>query len=155
MAGIKKIAPLFLGLISVAVLLYFVMIPRILIGTDFTRSILDLIQKSKTSGLMNLSNFEKDSWDELVIWSPYTHIDEYQIDGIYYAMGSAGDNVEDGQNILLFLKDNKMKGFAKFDRRFVDLANLKLKIKKINRNQAVFKITGHGEFPKVIWIGAN
>lgn len=126
---------------------------RIFTGKDYSSEIERIISESKESNRIDLSQFKSGEWDEIVIWYPYSDIRDFKIDGIYLLFESSYINSDDGNNIFLFIKNNKIKGYAVFARRKVDFANFDLGHQRLVRDKAIFKFNGAVTFSKVELLG--
>lgn len=128
---------------------------RILAGQDYSLEIEKIIFEGKESNRIDLTEFKSGAWDEIVIWYPYSDIRGFKVDGIYLLFESGNFNADEGNNILLFIKDNKIKGHAVFSRRKVDFATSDLGPQRIARYKAVFKFNSTVDFSKVQFIEKN
>lgn len=122
---------------------------KVLTGQNYSAEIEKIILNSTTSNLINLTQFKTDEWDEIAIWYPYSDIRDFKIEGVYLLFDSSHINSNDANNILLFIKNNKIKGYAVFNRKKVDFANFDLGIQRIVRNKAIFKFNHLVDFSKV------
>lgn len=122
---------------------------RVLTGQDYSLEIEKIILEGKDSNRIDLTQFKPSAWDEIVIWYPYSDVRDFKIDGVYLLFESSNINSDDGNNILLFIKDNQIKGHAVFSRRKVDFATFDLGAQKIIRDKAVFKFNSSVDFSKV------
>lgn len=122
---------------------------RVLTGQNDSSEIEKIILDSKESNRIDLTQFKPGEWDEFVIWYPYSDIRDFKIDGIYLLFESSNINADDGHNILLFIKNNQIKGHAVFNRKKVDFATFDLGTQRIVRNKAVFKFNSLVDFSKV------
>ena len=122
---------------------------RVLGGQDYSKEIEKIIHESKKSNKIDLTQFKPGEWDQMIIWYPYSDIRDFKIDGIFLLFESSNINSDDRKNVLLFIKNNKIKFHAVFSRKDTDFTNLDIGIKRILREQAVFKLNGSVDFPKV------
>lgn len=122
---------------------------KVLTGNNYSADIEKTILDSKASNLIDLTQFKTGEWDEIVIWYPYSDVRDFKIDGVYLLFDSSNINLNDTSNILLFIKNNKIKGYAVFDRKKVNFATFDLGIQRIIRNKSVFKFDNLVDFSKV------
>lgn len=122
---------------------------KVLTGNNYSADIEKTILDSNASNLIDLTQFKTGEWDEIVIWYPYSDVRDFKIDGVYLLFDSSNINLNDTSNILLFIKNNKIKGYAVFNRKKVDFATFDLGIQRIIRNKAVFKFDNLVDFSKV------
>lgn len=121
----------------------------VLAGQDYSLEIEKIILEGKDSNRIDLTQFKSGAWDEMVIWYPYSDIRNFKIDGVYLLFESSNINSDNGNNILLIIKDNQIKGHAIFSRRKVDFATFDLGTQRIVRDKAVFKFNSSVDFSKV------
>ncbi len=122
---------------------------RVLTGQDYSLEIEKIILEGKDSNRIDLTQFKPGVWNEIAIWYPYSDVRDFKIDGVYLLFESSNINSDDGNNILLFIKDNQIKGHAVFSRRKVDFATFDLDAQRIVRDKAVFKFNSSVDFSKV------
>ncbi len=122
---------------------------KVLTGQNYSAEIEKTILDSKASNLIDLTQFKTGDWDEIVIWYPYSDVRDFKIEGVYLLFDSSNINSDDTSNILLFIKNNKIKGYAVFNRKKLDFATFDLGIQRIVRNKAVFKFNNLVDFSKV------
>lgn len=147
MAYVKQVFLIFL-LICVSISIWFYT-HKVLTGNNYTAEIEKIVFNSKASNIIDLTQFKTDEWDEIAIWYPYSDIRDFKIDGVYLLFDSSHINSNDANNVLLFIKNNKIKGHAVFSRKKVDFANFDLGIQRIVRDKAVFKFNHLVDFSKV------
>lgn len=122
---------------------------RVLTGQNYSAEIEKIILDGKDSNKIDLTQFKLGAWDEIVIWYPYSDVRDFNIDGIYLLFQSSNINSDDGNNILLFIKDNQIKGHAIFSRKRADFATFDLGLQRIIRDKTVFKFNSAVNFSKV------
>lgn len=128
---------------------------RVLSGQDYSSEIEKTILESKKSNRIDLTQFKPGEWDEMIVWYPYSDIRDFKIDGIYLFFESSNINSDDGKNVLLFIKNNTIKGHAVFSRKDADFTGLDLDAQRVLREKAVFKFNNLVEFPKVQFLEKN
>lgn len=122
---------------------------RVLTGQNYSVEIEKIILDRKESNVIDLTQLKLGEWDEIVIWYPYSDVRDFKINGVYLLFESSSINSDDGNNILLFIKDNQIKGHAVFSRRKVDFATFDLGAQRIVRDKAVFKFNSSVDFSEV------
>lgn len=122
---------------------------KVLTGQNYSTEIEKIIVDGKSSNLIDLTQFKSGVWDEIAIWLPYSDIRNLKVDGIFLLFDSSYFNSNETSNILLFLKNNRIKGYANFDRKKVDFATSDFGSQRIVRNKAIFKFNNLYDFSKV------
>jgi hypothetical protein len=128
---------------------------RVFNGQDYSLEIEKIILESKNSNRIDLTQFKPGVWDEMVIWYPYSDVRDFKIDGICLMFESSNISSDDGNNVFLFIKNNKIKGYAVVKRKDVDFTSLDLGAQRIVREKATFLFDGSVEFPKVQFLGGK
>ena len=119
---------------------------EVLNGVNISIEIENLINNGKESNIIDLTQLKFNEWDQIIIWTPYSDIREFKLNKMYILFESKHINLSESKNILLFLKNNKIEGYAIFNRKLVDFTILNTQLNRIDRNHAVFKFDGRIDY---------
>lgn len=123
-------------------------------GNDYSREFEELAVEGKKNKILDLRDFKPNSWDELVVWFPYSTIGEYKIKSSFW-QDDEMINSDDGNNTILFLKHNRVVGWAELSRVEVDFSYLDIGTNRVAREKARFGFGSEEKFTKVLLIEEN
>jgi hypothetical protein len=87
----------------------------------------------------------------MVVWFPYSSLQDYNI-SLPFFLNKNVSNSDDGSNTVLFLKNNRIVGWASFERSKVDLNSLRVGTGRIPRVKAQFNFGKELNFTKIYLI---
>ena len=151
MAYLKKTA-LFCLVLSIALIFFSIFYNRnILTGHNFSKKLETFISAGKEKGYLNIAEFEGDKWDEIIVWFPYESIKGYNIKFPIF-LNINVSNSDDSANTIIFLRNNRIIGWAVFDRAKVDFNYLQIGTNRIPKRKAQFSFGKEPQFTKAFLI---
>ena len=144
MAQLKKFALFIMVLAVVSAMLVFYYKRNPLSGEDYSVPVENIAKNLKEPKVLDLTDFQKGKWDELTIWPVYSEIEDVQVE-LPAFIDRHKVNLDEGSNMLIFLKENKIVGWARFPRRYADFhADFK---NRIRSQDAIFTLSKQEDFP--------
>lgn len=151
MAHLKKVILFFFILGSTLISLSIFYNRDVLTGYNFSKQFETVTLAGKDKGFLDLTEFESNKWDEMIVWFPYSSLQEYNI-SLPLFLNKKVSNSDDGSNTILFLKNNRITGWASFERSKVDLNSLRVGTSRIPRVKAQFNFGKELNFTKIYLI---